>query len=442
MNPLSSIIPLLAETLVHPKTINIRRRFFEILRKIKGQPHKVLFFYRFDDPYSQILLSILSKLTPDYPDISFAIYIINSTADDVTPDRDALKCYSLNDSIAIAPYFDIEFSIKNKPPSEQQIELAHHILLDSDSPITDISKVVKLSQLLWQHRLPDDDKNINAELNKQYTGALSRPAIQKRLQHNHALLRRKGHYNSAMLYYAGEWYWGVDRLPYLLERLNNLNLKSNKSIAHYHFRRTASSSSHSFKSLPKTQALKLFFSFRSPYSYLALGRTIALAKKYQLTLNINIVLPMVMRGLSVPNTKKMYIFKDAAREALSLNIPFGKANDPLGTGVENCIALFYYAKLHQKEQQFILNITQGIWSNGLDTTDLKQLEAVVTISGLNWSEAKQALQGNTWRTIVEKNRQAMVELGLWGVPSFEFDDFHCWGQDRLWLLEEVIKLKA
>ncbi len=29
--------------------------------------------------------------------------------------------------------------------------------------------------------------------------------------------KKMGHYLGAMFYYAGEWYWGLDRLPYMLE---------------------------------------------------------------------------------------------------------------------------------------------------------------------------------------------------------------------------------
>ena len=32
-------------------------------------------------------------------------------------------------------------------------------------------------------------------------------------------LRKAGHYQGAMLAYDGEWYWGIDRLPYLEEAL-------------------------------------------------------------------------------------------------------------------------------------------------------------------------------------------------------------------------------
>ena len=34
-----------------------------------------------------------------------------------------------------------------------------------------------------------------------------------------------GHYLGGTLYYAGEWYWGIDRLPYLEERLIQTGLQ-------------------------------------------------------------------------------------------------------------------------------------------------------------------------------------------------------------------------
>jgi 2-hydroxychromene-2-carboxylate isomerase len=40
------------------------------------------------------------------------------------------------------------------------------------------------------------------------------------------LRQRLGHYLGAMLYYGGEWYWGVDRLQYLESRLQSLGLQT------------------------------------------------------------------------------------------------------------------------------------------------------------------------------------------------------------------------
>ena len=39
-----------------------------------------------------------------------------------------------------------------------------------------------------------------------------------------------GHYLGAMFYYAGEWYWGLDRLPYMLERLDKLKLRKRRLL--------------------------------------------------------------------------------------------------------------------------------------------------------------------------------------------------------------------
>ena len=54
-------------------------------------------------------------------------------------------------------------------------------------------------------------------------------------------------------------------------------------------------------------------------------------------------LPMVTRGMPLPNVKRMYIVRDAKREADRLGIPFGEICDPLGTGVDNCIAIAHWA---------------------------------------------------------------------------------------------------
>ena len=33
----------------------------------------------------------------------------------------------------------------------------------------------------------------------------------------------------------------------------------------------------------------------------------------------------------------------------------------------------------------------------------------------------------------------MMDLGIWGVPSFRVGDVSTWGQDRLWLIEDKLK---
>lgn len=113
---------------------------------------------------------------------------------------------------------------------------------------------------------------------------------------------------SAMLNYAGEWYWGLDRLDHLEKRLLQLGLGNGSEVlfdkTYCDFCKTApllaANSQH--------KKLTLYFSIRSPYSHLGLQQAIKLAQHYQLTFEVKPILPMVMRGLRVPDTKKCISF--------------------------------------------------------------------------------------------------------------------------------------
>jgi 2-hydroxychromene-2-carboxylate isomerase len=183
----------------------------------------------------------------------------------------------------------------------------------------------------------------------------------------------------------------------------------------------------------------MFYSFRSPYSYLALQRTFDVADAFGLKLEVRPVLPMVMRGMAVPRTKLLYIVKDASREAERLGIPFGRMFDPVGRGAERCIAGFYYAKAQGRERDFLLAAGNAIWGEGIDVAGDGGMEQVAQQSGLFWPEFKAALAHDDWRNDAEKNRAEMTEAGIWGVPSFKIGDLTLWGQDRVWLLARKIE---
>jgi 2-hydroxychromene-2-carboxylate isomerase len=44
--------------------------------------------------------------------------------------------------------------------------------------------------------------------------------------------------------------------------------------------------------------------------------------------------------------------------------------------------------------------------------------------------------------IAEANRVEMLNLGLWGVPSFKIGDTAVWGQDRLAAIELALHTSA
>jgi hypothetical protein len=49
-------------------------------------------------------------------------------------------------------------------------------------------------------------------------------ALNNDLQRGDQLRERLGHYLGATFYFEGEWYWGIDRLHYLEERLSTAGL--------------------------------------------------------------------------------------------------------------------------------------------------------------------------------------------------------------------------
>ena len=245
------------------------------------------------------------------------------------------------------------------------------------------------------------------------------------------------------MHYAGEWYWGVDRLHYLTSRLDELGLnrwpEQNAELASLGQARTLSLPAAVPGAAENLPALEMFYSFRSPYSYLALQRTFDIADAFGLKLEVRPVLPMVMRGMAVPKKKLLYIAKDACREAERLSIPFGKMFDPVGRGAERCIAAFYYAKTQGRERDFLLAAGNAIWAEGIDVAEDEGMEHVAERSGLFWPEVKGTMTLNDWRSTAEENRKSMTEAGVWGVPSFIIGETALWGQDRDWLLARMIE---
>ncbi|HVK99318.1 MAG TPA: DsbA family protein, partial [Dongiaceae bacterium] len=59
-------------------------------------------------------------------------------------------------------------------------------------------------------------------------------------------------------------------------------------------------------------------------------------------------------------------------------------------------------------------------------------------AGLEWEAAQARLEDESWREQVQKHREELESLGLWGVPAFRYGNLVLWGQDRLWALEKAV----
>ncbi len=249
------------------------------------------------------------------------------------------------------------------------------------------------------------------------------------------LRQRLGHYLGATLYYAGEWYWGLDRLHHLERRLQALGAGR------------GGSSGPLFEPEPDLDrptpvadapAIDFFLSLRSPYTALATPRLFRLGASTGAPVRLRPVLPMAMRGLPVPREKSLYIMHDAAREAHFHTIPFGRINDPLGRPTERGMALIPLAERAGQGQAYVASFMRGVWSEGIDAGSDRGLRRIAERAGLSWADAQNALHDERWRVAAEANRAEMFALGLWGVPSFRVRDTAVWGQDRLWAVQQEV----
>jgi 2-hydroxychromene-2-carboxylate isomerase len=413
---------------------SFRRSLSELRRRLTGQPHTVSVFLELDDPYSYLLSQYLPCFAESY-DIELRLYLTQACGEGYRPRADMLARYAEKDCERVARELGVPFLDNGQaPPVEYRRAVIDTLAHRKDSDQFG-DELLECIGLYW--------RGDTEAIARRVSDAVVAGEGEGMLAENQQRLIRLGHYNTAMLYYGGEWYWGVDRLHYLTGRLDALGLrKAAAATARLTSIRQVMQASLPVAAPSATQdlpPLEYFCSFRSPYSYLSMRRVFAIADAFGLELKVRPVLPMVTRGMQVPKPKLMYIGGDASREARRLEVPFGKFRDPLGRGIERCMAVYYYALAEKRGRDFLVNAGEAIWARGIDLATDKGMRKVTGRTGLFWPDVLKAMQNESWRQEVEENRASMEESGSWGVPTMRMGGFVTWGQDRDWLLVRHIE---
>jgi 2-hydroxychromene-2-carboxylate isomerase len=382
------LTPIVVEHMLSQQRLDGKRAAFEMRRAARNAPHVVHYFHQADDPYSALLASVLPRLQARYR-IALHTHIVSPPSDAAAPERAKLVAYSLRDAELLAAHWGL--------PAEA---VDTRVAVRASNPAETRAQADQL-----RHKL--------------------------------------GHYLGAMLYYGGEWYWGIDRLHHLETRLQALGLQNDsgeQGSGACLF--PPSTDLQQAVALPTPPPIDFFFSFRSPYSAIVAQRVFELGRLTGAEVRLRFVLPMVMRGLPVPRDKRMYIVSDTMREARLRGIPFGRLNDPVGKPTERGLSLIPLAQQCGVGQAYVLSFLRGVWAEGMDAGSDRDLERIVQRAGLSWEQAQAALKDPAWRAQAEANRAEMFELGLWGVPSFHVADTAVWGQDRLWAVQEALLASA
>jgi 2-hydroxychromene-2-carboxylate isomerase len=427
-----------------PRRRERRRAAAEAARRKASRPHTVHYFHQPDDPYSHMAAQVLRRFLKRY-DVQLLPRIVAEPTPIAIHQQTLWEAWARRECAAMAPYYGLQYEDAGKQPDPVLTGLARRILLHAEASAEFPEIAVAVGHALMAH-----DLATLRELARTF-GVETEDGALPRLQQNFEERHRLGHYLGAMFHYEGEWYWGIDRLHYLEERLEELGARradapSGPSAVPQ--RRAPSSLDTTLRVTgdDRNQRVRLefFCSLRSPYTHLSYDRIADLSRRYPVDLVVRPVLPMMMRGVKADRRKGVYILRDTMREAERLGVPFGDIWDPFGEPVRRAYSLFPWARDQGKGLEYLHAYSLAVWSERVNAWSESGLQKIVERAGLSWNEARPHLDQRAWEPEMERNVADMLAAGAWGVPTLRlpaqsgFPEFTVWGQDRIWLVEEEI----
>ncbi|WP_299327757.1 DsbA family protein [Parasphingopyxis sp.] len=194
----------------------------------------------------------------------------------------------------------------------------------------------------------------------------------------------------------------------------------------------------------------LYWSFRSPYSYLATGRYRDLTEKYALDIALKPVYPLAIREPDFfeknhPNWLS-YTFTDIFRLSQYLGIPMAPPNpDPIVQDIatrkisDDQPYIFRLMRTGQaaarrgKGFAYADEVSQLIWTGTTDWHEGDHLAKAAERAGLDLAEldAEAEAEPDALDTEIAANQEALEAAGHWGVPTLVFDGEPFFGQDRI-----------
>jgi 2-hydroxychromene-2-carboxylate isomerase len=209
-------------------------------------------------------------------------------------------------------------------------------------------------------------------------------------------------------------------------------------------------------------SVDVFWSFRSPYSYLVTPRLRALAETYDVDVRIRPVYPLAVRSegfftkqdpLYIP-----YLMRDIRRLADFLGLPLAWPNpdpvvinratlngEPVQPHLDLLMPLGVLAGRTPCGLAFYDEVSRLIWRGGeRPWNEGDQLREAVGRAGLDIGLLTSAAEAQAADIAaeIEANQDAHRAAGHWGVPTMVFEDEPFFGQDRFEVLVWRLKQRG
>jgi len=200
-----------------------------------------------------------------------------------------------------------------------------------------------------------------------------------------------------------------------------------------------------------TLSASLYWSFRSPYSYLGTKQYRQLTEQYDLEIKVKPVYPIAIRTpeffsdvspLWIP-----YLLRDCYRVAQYRGLKFNWPKpDPVVMNIATreisddqpyifrLTRMGMLATQQGRGMEFIDAVSNALWGEAVENWHLPENFApIVASAGLDLSQMEQEIaeQEDELEAAITVNHKELEDAGHWGVPTLVFEDEPFFGQDRI-----------
>jgi 2-hydroxychromene-2-carboxylate isomerase len=95
-----------------------------------------------------------------------------------------------------------------------------------------------------------------------------------------------------------------------------------------------------------------------------------------------------------------------------------------------------------KDLELCSAFARNTWGRGADVGTDVDLRKLCEEVGISWEELEKkisiSLTSDFWRELPEKNLELMKSFGFWGVPCIAYDGVMVWGNDKIWVIEDIL----
>ncbi|NNU48673.1 2-hydroxychromene-2-carboxylate isomerase [Rhizobium sp. WYCCWR 11279] len=193
-----------------------------------------------------------------------------------------------------------------------------------------------------------------------------------------------------------------------------------------------------------TKIIDYFFGIGSPWAFIGLEPFAALASEQNATIR-PYVIPLIEDNGAIysrnrPEARRAYWTKDLKRWAAvrgkTLNFENRAAlSDPTPAG------FMILAAIDAGEDWLRLTkaLQEAFWLRGENIGDAEVRRAIADAAGFDGTALDERAQSDTVLSIWKANYEIAKDAGVFGLPTFRYEDELYWGQDSLPFLERHLK---